>query len=178
LRESEGCWKENACQGRFGLARRRIIDGTGKARYRADLAIDNGRTSRSAISAGPQERTKWMPRIALSHRASSMFIPMMTGCCWFDPGMSPKVSQGVYQRGDRQLRLQPGALAPRATLPQEFRLLARTRSIATRPWASYFDALDQDSGCHPYRGAGRSLDLRMGAMTDLERSATQRNARR
>jgi len=100
---------------------------------------------------------------------------MMTGCCWSIPACR-QGQPGRYQRGDRQLRLQLAPLAPRATLPQEFRLLGEDKSIAT-DHGSYFDALDKTPAA-THIARCRSLDLAHGRHDDLERSARQRNARR
>jgi len=98
-----------------------IIDGTGKARYRADLAIDNGRI----VAIGDLGRTAGTNEMDASDRiVAPGFIDVHThddGLLLVDPGMSPKVSQGVTSVviGNCGFSLAP--LAPRATLPQEFR---------------------------------------------------------
>src|SRR5258708_1233415 len=149
-----------------------IIDGPGKARYRADLAIDNGRI----VAIGDLGRTAGTNEMDASDRiVAPGFIDVHThddGLLLVDPGMSPKVSQGVTSVviGNCGFSLAP--LAPRATLPQEFRLLGEDKIYRYPTMGSYFDALDKTpAATHIAALVGHST-LRMGAMTDLERSAT------
>ncbi|MGH6938977.1 N-acyl-D-amino-acid deacylase family protein [Hypericibacter sp.] len=149
-----------------------VIDGTGKPRYRADLAIDNGRIT----AIGDLGRTAGsVERDATGRIVAPGFIDVHThddGLLLVEPDMAPKVSQGVTSVviGNCGFSLAP--LTPREILPQEFRLLGNDEIYRYPTMARYFEALDRaPAATHIAALVGHST-LRMGAMADLERAAT------
>ncbi|HWA43533.1 MAG TPA: D-aminoacylase [Hypericibacter adhaerens] len=149
-----------------------VIDGSGQARYRADVAIDKGRIA----AIGDLGRTVGtIERDVTGLIVAPGFIDVHThddGLLLVDPAMSPKASQGVTSVviGNCGFSLAP--LLPKAVLPQEFRLLGEDSIYRYPTMERYFAALEKTPpATHVAALVGHST-LRMGALRDLDRAAT------
>ena len=149
-----------------------VIDGTGRDRFRADIAVDGDRIT----AIGDLARTEGVKDFDAGGKiVSPGFIDVHThddGALLTLPGMEAKLSQGVTSIvvGNCGFSLAP--LTPRKPLPQEFRYLGEESGYRFGAVGDYVEALRQaPPAVNAALLIGHST-LRVGTMADIERPAS------
>lgn len=155
----------------------RLIDGTGRTAFSADLAIKGSRISAIGDLGGRRAKEEFDIR---GKYLAPGFIDTHSHddqACLGISSMTPKISQGVTSVvvGNCGMSLAPLFRPPE--VPEPLNLLAETEAFRFGDFRSYFEAVEQAQPRTNVAALVGHSSLRVAAMRDLKRPANQNERR-
>jgi N-acyl-D-amino-acid deacylase len=151
-----------------------VIDGTGRDRFAADVAVTGDRV----VGIGDLSRIVADTEFdATGHVVAPGFIDVHThddGALLAMPDMAPKISQGVTTVIAGNCGFSMAPLRPRAPLPQEFRYLGQDADYRFGTMREYVSAFEANPATVNAALLVGHSTLRAAVMTDLSRVASDR----